>query len=61
MSLLAIVVALVVCGVVLWGINSFIPMDGRVKQILNISVIAILVLWLLKSLGFLTYLSTIHT
>jgi hypothetical protein len=49
MSLVQIVVALVVVGVVLWAINNFIPMDGKIKQILSIVVVITVVLWLLKA------------
>ena len=38
MSLISLVVTLVVVGVLLWLINAYIPMDGKIKQILNIVV-----------------------
>jgi hypothetical protein len=47
MTLLGLIVTLVVIGVLLWLINSFIPMDPRIKQILNVAVIIVVVLWLL--------------
>lgn len=59
MSLLSIIIALVVVGVVLWVINRFIPMDGNVKTILNFVVIGILVFWLLKVSGLLSTLGGI--
>ncbi len=60
MSLLTIMIALVIVGVSLWLINAYIPMDPTVKRLLNIAVIVILVIWLLKGLGFWGYLSTVH-
>ena len=51
MSLIALILTLVVVGIVLWAINTFIPLDPKVKSILNIVVIVFLILWLLKALG----------
>lgn len=53
MPLLTILLTLVVVGVILWLINSYIPMDGKIKRILNIVVVIIVVLWLLKAFGLL--------
>lgn len=51
MSLITIVVTLIVVGVLLWLINTYIPMDGKIKKILNIVVVVIVVVWLLNVLG----------
>jgi hypothetical protein len=51
MSLVTIVITLVVVGVVLWLINTYIPMDGKIKKILNIAVVVVVVLWLLNVFG----------
>ena len=59
MSLLSVIIALVVVGVVLWAINQFIPMDGNVKTLLNAAVIIILVIWLLKASGLLSSLNSV--
>jgi hypothetical protein len=48
MDLLQLVVLLIVIGVCLWLVNTYIPMDGQVKSILNAVVIIALVLWLLS-------------
>jgi predicted membrane protein len=56
MSLLSVIVAIVIVGIVLWIINQFIPMEARVKQILNIVVILILLIWVLQGFGFFGYL-----
>lgn len=51
MSLLTLIFALVIVGVLLWAINSYIPMDPKIKQILNVVVIIVVVLWLLSVFG----------
>lgn len=53
MDLVNIVVVLVVVGVLLWLVNSYIPMDGKIKQILNIVVVIFVVIWLLQAFGVL--------
>jgi hypothetical protein len=47
MSLISVILVLIVVGVLLWLVNSFIPMDQKIKQILNVVVIIAVVLWLL--------------
>ena len=51
MSLISLVVTLVVVGVLLWLINAYIPMDAKIKKILNIVVVIVVVLWLLSAFG----------
>lgn len=51
MPLINIIVILVIAGVGLWAINTYIPMAKPVKTILNVVVVAVLVLWLLQVLG----------
>lgn len=51
MSLLSIVLVLVVVGVLLWLLNTYIPLDPKIRQILNIVVVIAVVLWLLKAFG----------
>lgn len=53
MSLVSVVLTLIVVGVLLWLINTFIPMDGTIKRILNIVVVIAVVLWLLYGFGVL--------
>lgn len=48
MPLIQLVVILIVVGVLLWLVNSYIPMDAKIKQILNIVVVIAVVLWLLN-------------
>ena len=47
MELISLVVVLIVIGVLLWLVNTFIPMQENIKQILNVVVVIAVVLWLL--------------
>ena len=51
MSLVTIVITLIVVGVLLWLVNTYIPMDGKIKKLLNIVVMVVVVLWLLNVFG----------
>ena len=51
MSLIHLVVILVVIGFLLWLANRYIPMEPRIKSILNIVVIIAVILWLLNAFG----------
>lgn len=51
MPLLTILLVIIIVGVVLWLINSFIPMARSIKTILNVVVVIILIIWLLKVFG----------
>ena len=53
MPLINLVMVLVVVGVLLWLINTYLPMDGKIKSILNIVVVIAVILWLLRSFGML--------
>ena len=60
MPLMQLVIVLVVVGVVLWVINSYIPMQSTIKKILNVVVIIAVILWLLSVFGLIGNLSTIR-
>jgi hypothetical protein len=60
MSLINLILVLVVVGVILWLINTYLPMDGKIKAILNAVVVIAVVLWLLRVLGLLSSLDSIH-
>jgi bacteriorhodopsin len=49
MNLIGVVITLIVVGVLLWLMNSYIPMQASIKKIINILVIVCVVLWLLFS------------
>lgn len=50
MDLIQLIIIIMVVGVLLWLVNTMVPMEPRVKQILNAVVIILLVLWLLQLL-----------
>jgi hypothetical protein len=60
MPLLQVLLVLVVVGVLLWLVNSFIPMQGTIKSILNAVVVICVVLWLLNVFGLIPSLSHIR-
>jgi len=60
MPLLTILIVLIVAGVLLWLVNTYIPMDHKIKTILNIVVVIVVIVWLLKLFGVLTYLKGIQ-
>jgi len=51
MPLLQVVLSLIVVGVLLWLVNSFIPMANSIKSILNAVVVIAVVVWLLNVFG----------
>jgi hypothetical protein len=57
MTILSLLISLIVIGVVLYVVNRVIPMDAKVKQILNIVIVVLIVLWLLDGLGHVPFLS----
>lgn len=60
MSLMGVVLTLVVVGVLLWLLNNYIPMDGKIKRILNGVVVIVVVIWLLQAFGLLGSLQNIR-
>ncbi len=60
MSLISLVVTLVVIGVLLWLVNTYIPMDGKIKKLLNAVVVICVVVWLLFAFGILHHTGDIH-
>jgi hypothetical protein len=53
MPVLTIIIVLIVAGVVLWLVNTYIPMQRTIKLILNAVVVIIVIIWLLKVFGVL--------
>jgi hypothetical protein len=49
MPLVYIVLMLIVVGVLLWLINTYIPMASSIKTILNIVVVVSVCVWVLKA------------
>jgi hypothetical protein len=58
--LIHVVLVLIVAGVLLWLIESFIPMDAKILRLLQAVVIIVLVLWLLRVFGIINVLPAAH-
>lgn len=60
MPLINLVITLIVVGVLLWLVNTYIPMDRKIKSILNAVIVIAVVLWLLNVFGVLGGLGAIQ-
>lgn len=54
MSIIGLLILLVVVGVCLYLVNTYVPMAPPIKVILNVIVVLILVVWLLNAFGLLS-------
>lgn len=52
-SMISLVLVLVLAGAGLWAINTYIPLDSKIKKILNVVVVLVIILWLLYVFGVL--------
>lgn len=59
--LIEVVIVLIVVGVLLWLVNTYIPMASGIKSLLNAVVIIFLVVWLLKIFGLWNYIAHFRT
>lgn len=60
MSIVTLLVVLIIVGVSLYLINAYIPMDHKIKTILNIVVVVFVLLWLAQAFGLLAGLSGVR-
>ena len=60
MPLVTILLVLIIVGVFLWLINSYITMDGKIKTILNAVVVIVLLIWLLRVFGLWDSISNVR-
>lgn len=60
MPLITLIVTLIVVGVLLWLVNTYIPMDRKIKSILNAVIVIAVILWLLSAFGILGNLNGIR-
>jgi hypothetical protein len=60
MSLISLAVTLIVIGVLLWLVSTYIPIDGQIKKILNIVVVICVVVWPLFAFGILNHVGDIR-
>lgn len=60
MPVINLVVVLIVVGVLLWMVNNYIPMDSKIKRILNVVVLIAVVIWLLQVFGMMGNISAMR-
>lgn len=60
MPVLTIIIILIVVGVLLWLVNTYIPMQSTIKTILNVVIVIIVIIWLLKEFGLFERLLNWH-
>ncbi|GFO62828.1 hypothetical protein M1B72_19475 [Geomonas paludis] len=60
MPLVHVILVLIVVGVLLWLVNTYIPMAGSIKSILNAVVVIVVVLWLLNVFGLMHNLTNLR-
>ena len=60
MTLFKILIYLIIAGILLWLVNNYIPMDRKIKKILNIVVVVVIIVWLLKVFGIFNSLMDIR-
>jgi hypothetical protein len=56
MPLIQVLIALIVVGILLWLVNTYVPMAGSIKSILNAVVVICVVVWLLNVFGLMGYI-----
>lgn len=60
MSLLNLLIVLVIVGFLLWLLNTYIPMDAKIRKIINIIVLIVVVIYVLKAFGLLSKITNIQ-
>ncbi|MGD0290222.1 MAG: Thivi_2564 family membrane protein [Candidatus Binataceae bacterium] len=60
MTLVGIIVVLVVVGLIMWLINTYIPMAGAIKSLLNIVVFIVVLIWILQTFGLIGPINGMH-
>jgi hypothetical protein len=60
MTLVSIVIVLVVVGLLLWLINTYIPMAAAIKSVLNVVVFIVVAVWLLQGVGLVGNIPGVH-
>ena len=59
MSILALLLILVLMGVLLWAIKTYLPVDDKIKQLITVVVVVIAVILVLQAFGVLAYLQNV--
>lgn len=60
MTLIGLLVTLAIFGLILWAVNNYVPMDEKIKGIINIVAIIGVLLWLLQAFGLLSNIGDVR-
>lgn len=60
MSLLSLVLTLIIVGVLLWALNTYVPMDGKIKNLINIVVVICVVIYVLSAFGIFGHMDSVR-
>ena len=60
MSLIGLIIALVLIGVLIYCVNTLIPMDPKIKTIINVVIVIVVLLFILQSFGLLAGLDNVR-
>ncbi len=60
MHLISVLIVLIVAGLIMWLVNSFIPLQSNIKKLLNAVVIIIVIFWLLNVFGLMEGIMKLH-
>lgn len=60
MSIMGLLIVLIIIGVALYCVNTLIPMDPKIKTIINIVIVVVVILYLLQAFGLLTGLGNLR-
>ena len=55
MPIISILITLVIVGLILYLVNTYIPMAAPIKMVVNVIVVILLCLWLIQTFGLLPY------
>lgn len=59
MPILNFLIVLIIVGFLLWVVNTYVPMDKKIKSIFNLVVVIAVIIWLLKVFGLFDSLSSV--
>jgi hypothetical protein len=60
MPLVNIVLIIVAVGLVMWLINTYIPMAAAIKSLLNVVVFVVVLIWILRIFGVVGEIPGVH-
>ena len=60
MTLIDIVLVLIVIGLFLWLVNTYIPMAGGIKSLLNVIVFVVTLIWILQVFGLIGHINGVR-